>query len=57
MSILEMIDDITNISLEQIQLENKHILMGEMKETERDRKKREYAASVERSELREVCRG
>lgn len=57
MSILEMLDVIENVSLDTIQLENEMIRNGEMKETERDRKKREYAASVERSELREVCRG
>ncbi len=54
MSILEIIE---NVSLETIQLENEMFRRGEIKETERDRKKREYAASVERSELREVCRG
>ena len=52
-----MLDVIENVSLDTIQLENEMIRNGEMKETERDRKKREYAASVERSELREVCRG
>jgi hypothetical protein len=51
-----MMDTIDNVSLETVQLENELLLNGRITETERDRRKRK-AASVERSELREVCRG